>query len=285
MGSRAFAAVARAVLFTMIDPDDDARRLLGQPKNNLGRTDLATLTFTIHGVCVATSAQGEIWTGQLQWGESVDRTIHEALESLADQRSDRQQVMEAGTWLCDYLTEAGGTAAADAIVKAARTMGFSRATMYRAQAKLQLKHAYRGFPRTAFWILSSQSSQLSQSHGDEDDETAGTGMQSSQLSHATETTETTETAQTGGRQSSQPSRHAETETTETTETTATMPAWVTEDENRSLAADDAAFAAHDDELRRREDATVASLRRDLEASGLIAPGTPIQQLDGGRRDD
>ena len=58
MGSRAFAAVARAVLFTMIDPDDDTRRLLGQPKNNLGRTDLPTLTFAIQGVCVATTAQG-----------------------------------------------------------------------------------------------------------------------------------------------------------------------------------------------------------------------------------
>ena len=282
MGSRAFAAVARAVLFTMIDPDDDARRLLGQPKNNLGRTDLATLTFTIDGTCVATTTQGEIWTGQLTWGESVDRTIHEALESLADQRTDRQQVMDAGTWLCDYLTEAGGTAAADAIVKAARAVGFSRATMYRAQAKLQLKHVYRGFPRTAYWILSSQSSQLSQSHGGGDDETAGADMQLSQSSHATETPETAQPAE---RQSSQQSRRAETETTETPETTAAVPAWVREDDNGSLAADDAAFAAHDEEPRRGEDATVAALRRDLEASGLIAPGAPIQQLDEDGRDD
>jgi len=40
MASRAFAAVARWVLFVMIDPDDESTRLLGLPKNNLGRTDL-----------------------------------------------------------------------------------------------------------------------------------------------------------------------------------------------------------------------------------------------------
>ena len=39
MGSRAFAAVARAVLFVMTDPDDENARLLGQAKNNLGRSD------------------------------------------------------------------------------------------------------------------------------------------------------------------------------------------------------------------------------------------------------
>ena len=33
--------------------DDETRRLLGQPKNNLGRMDLPTLTFAIQGVCVA----------------------------------------------------------------------------------------------------------------------------------------------------------------------------------------------------------------------------------------
>ncbi len=36
MGSRAFAAVARAVLFVMLDPDAEAVRLLGQPKTTLG---------------------------------------------------------------------------------------------------------------------------------------------------------------------------------------------------------------------------------------------------------
>jgi hypothetical protein len=53
MGSRAFVAVARSVLFAMTDPDDNERRLLGQPKDNLGRCDLPTLTFGIQSVHVA----------------------------------------------------------------------------------------------------------------------------------------------------------------------------------------------------------------------------------------
>ena len=43
MGSRAFTAVPRAVLFVATDPDDETVRLAGEPKNNLGRTDLPTL--------------------------------------------------------------------------------------------------------------------------------------------------------------------------------------------------------------------------------------------------
>jgi len=53
MASRAFAAVARAVLFVMADPEDAGTRLLGQAKNNLGRTDLPTLLFRIVAAHVA----------------------------------------------------------------------------------------------------------------------------------------------------------------------------------------------------------------------------------------
>ena len=64
---------------------------------------------------------------------------------------------DAETWLFDYLTDAGGTAAADTIIKAGQGAGFSRATLYRARTKLKLRHEYRGFPRTAYWALLSQS--------------------------------------------------------------------------------------------------------------------------------
>ena len=57
MGSRAFAAVARAVLFVVTDPEDEEMRLLGQAKNNLGRADLPTLRFCMESVKV-TSGPG-----------------------------------------------------------------------------------------------------------------------------------------------------------------------------------------------------------------------------------
>ena len=75
MASRAFAAVARAVLFVMRDPDDDGTRLLGSPKNNLGRDDLPSLTFRIESAHVADTDEGEVWTGRVQWvGEREQRS-------------------------------------------------------------------------------------------------------------------------------------------------------------------------------------------------------------------
>ena len=62
-GSRAFAAVARAVLVLMADPNDPTRRLLGQIKNNLGITDQPTLAFTIGGA----SIDGDITTAKITW--------------------------------------------------------------------------------------------------------------------------------------------------------------------------------------------------------------------------
>ena len=73
MASRAFAAVARAVLFVMVDPEDEQTRLLGQPRNNLGRADLPTLAFKIAGYRVASTAEGDAWTGKLAWTGETDR--------------------------------------------------------------------------------------------------------------------------------------------------------------------------------------------------------------------
>ncbi len=71
MGSRAFAAVARAVLFCMVDPDDETARVLGQPKNNLGRTDLPTMTFRIVSAHVADTDEGPVWTGRVDWQDET----------------------------------------------------------------------------------------------------------------------------------------------------------------------------------------------------------------------
>ncbi len=63
MGSKAFTAVARSVHTVVPDPDDDTetRRLFGTPKNNLGRTNLPTLSFTIASHPIDTD-EGTAWT-------------------------------------------------------------------------------------------------------------------------------------------------------------------------------------------------------------------------------
>src|SRR6185503_18368372 len=83
MGSRAFAAVARAVLFVAVDPDQEDQRLLSQVKNNLGKLDLPTLLFEIRGSLVETTADGdEVWTAKLVWRGESDRSLREVLERV-----------------------------------------------------------------------------------------------------------------------------------------------------------------------------------------------------------
>jgi hypothetical protein len=153
MGSRAFVAVARAVLFVMSDPDDEKVRLVGQPKNNLGRTDLPTLKFTIEGVKVTDTDEGEVWTGRLVWSGETDRSIASYLEDGAAGGEQRTAVGEAAVWLNDYLLTQGGRAKSrDCKVEGGKA-GHTRDALQRACKKLKVQTEAEGFPRTTWWSL------------------------------------------------------------------------------------------------------------------------------------
>lgn len=97
MGSKAFAAVARSVHTVIYDPDDDskAHRLFGTPKNNLGRSGLPTLSFTIEPFAVPVDDGNDLaWTGQLVWREGSAHSIHDAMERAAE--SGEQKVCGNG---------------------------------------------------------------------------------------------------------------------------------------------------------------------------------------------
>jgi hypothetical protein len=153
MGSKAFTAVARSVNFMILDPDDASMRLLGTPKNNLGRTDLPTLTFTIEGLMVAQTDGEEIWTGKLVWQGDRDMTIDEALESSDAGEETRSTVAEAMGWLDDYLTVHGGEAASAEIKKSGQKEGHSADALKRARRRLKAGVRQVGFPRTTIWFL------------------------------------------------------------------------------------------------------------------------------------
>jgi RecA-family ATPase len=152
MGSRAFVAVARAVLFAMTDPEDDDGCLLGQPKNNLGRLDLPTLTYKIEGAKVAETDEGDVWTGQLHWTGDTDRTVGDALDA-ASRGEDRSAVEEATVWLEDYLMSKGGAEQSSTIKAAAKPAGHSGRTLQRARARLKVTTESIGFPRQTYWLL------------------------------------------------------------------------------------------------------------------------------------
>jgi hypothetical protein len=80
MASKAFPAVARSVHTVIPDPDDETgnRRLFGTPKNNLGRTDLPTLSFVIDSFALEVE-DGTASTGRLVWSAESTITIFEAM--------------------------------------------------------------------------------------------------------------------------------------------------------------------------------------------------------------
>lgn len=158
MASRAFAAVARWVLFVMMDPEDEHRRLLGLAKSNLGRTNVPTLAFQVVSQRVATTPEGDIWTGRLVWQGEAPGSIREALQNVMS-IGDRSLTTEAADWLLDFLTEAGGSATRVEIIKAGVKAGHTADHLRRARERLKLPTANVGFPRTTTWTLSSQSGQ------------------------------------------------------------------------------------------------------------------------------
>lgn len=163
MGSRAFAAVARAVLFVMKDPEHEETRLLGQAKNNLGRTGLPTRTFTITSVNVSPQGNEAIWTGKLEWAGDIDRSIREVLSDAAmgDLEGSASVVTEAAHWMTDYLTDAGGSEDSNVIRRAGQQAGHSKNSLYKAKDRLGLLTASSGFPRRVFWSLPNLPSQHS----------------------------------------------------------------------------------------------------------------------------
>jgi hypothetical protein len=153
MASRAFAAVARAVLFVMADPDDEHMRLVGQGKNNLGTMDVPTLAFRIVAAKVAETDDGPVWTGKLEWAGEASRSIKQAVEAAAASAGDRTATSEAGDWLEDFLVEHGGSADWAAVQQQGTKAGHSKDALRRANDNLKITSKTSGFPRKAIWTL------------------------------------------------------------------------------------------------------------------------------------
>lgn len=158
MASKAFTSVARAVLFVMLHPDTEGHRLIGTPKNNLGRDDLPSLTFTIESQHVADTAEGPVWTGRVKWLGESDTTIQDALESVGQGGEARTATAEAGDWLVDFLRSQGGEADSSDIRKAGAKAGHSIDALKRARKRSRVNSESYGFPRQTKWVLAAEPS-------------------------------------------------------------------------------------------------------------------------------
>jgi hypothetical protein len=136
------------------DPDDDSgrRRLFGTPKNNLGRDDLRSLTFTIEGTLVDTD-DGPTEITYISLGDETTTTIHEAMERIGEDTDVRTLVAEAKDWLRQYLTDRGVVDSRDA-KRDAHAQGFSESTLTRARKGLRVVVVNLPVsPRRSTWSL------------------------------------------------------------------------------------------------------------------------------------
>ncbi|WP_085016046.1 AAA family ATPase [Frankia sp. KB5] len=153
-GSRAFAAVARAVLAIARDSDaEDGSCVMSQAKNNLGRLDLPSLRYVVESAEVPTE-EGPAFVGRLVFTGESDRSVADILGDAQtgdpDSRADRN---DAAAWLTGYLTDHGGEAAWADVRKAARAEGIAERTLQRSRARAGVVTERTGFPSRTVWRL------------------------------------------------------------------------------------------------------------------------------------
>jgi hypothetical protein len=152
MASRAFPAVARAVLFTTLDPEQPGMRLLGNAKNNLGRMDLPTLMFDIVEKIAGQDPDdgSDVATGALRWCGESQRTILDAIDDARRSPDARVKQKEAEDWLDEYLRDKEVADSKDVKSDAAEA-DISERTLKRARKKIGAGVTSVGFPRRTVW--------------------------------------------------------------------------------------------------------------------------------------
>ncbi len=152
MASKAFTAVARSVHTVIKDPDDETglRRFFGTPKNNLGRSDLPTMSFAIEGWDYDTD-DGPGTTGKLVWGAEFKDTIADILLRSARDPEEKGRLQEAVLWLEDYLNDRQMPPRAGDAIAAGKAAGHSEKTIERARKKLGVETSKTGYQGAWVW--------------------------------------------------------------------------------------------------------------------------------------
>ncbi|MGH3921392.1 MAG: hypothetical protein ACRDTT_00680, partial [Pseudonocardiaceae bacterium] len=160
-GSRAFSAVARAVVAIARDTDsDDGSCVLSQAKNNLGRLDLPSLRYVIDSTDVPT-ADGPACVGRVRFTGESERTVADILSDSTPQGESRSDRDAAAGWLTDYLTQRGGEAPWTEIRKAAHSEAIADRTLQRACSRAGVTSTRTGFPSRTVWRLDTTQSRQS----------------------------------------------------------------------------------------------------------------------------
>jgi hypothetical protein len=156
MGSRAFTAVVRAVLYAARreeDPDDEdgmedefgiptERRpvefVFGQAKSNLGGLIPHAIRYQIQGVDVGWDEKKNkvIASSRIVWGATEEQSVQDIVKAQESVKRDAK-VSEAKKWLKDYLT-GKGEISSQTVLKAGEELGHTRSTVQRARGALKV---------------------------------------------------------------------------------------------------------------------------------------------------
>jgi AAA domain len=152
-GSRAFSAVARAVIAIARDTEtEDGSCVLSQAKNNLGRLDLPSLRYVIDSVEIPTE-EGPTSVGRVRFSGESPRSVTDILTVGRTDEESRAERHAAADWLADYLTQCGGQAPWSEIRKAARAEGIADRTLQRARPRAGVSSTREGFGSGTVWQL------------------------------------------------------------------------------------------------------------------------------------
>jgi hypothetical protein len=103
-GSRAWVEVARAVIAIAQDKEaDDYTCIVSQAKNNLGRSDLTNLVYTIDSVTLETEEGEPAHVGRLRWTGESDVSAEELLNGQVGDPPRSENTLA----IIDFVDEAG----------------------------------------------------------------------------------------------------------------------------------------------------------------------------------
>jgi hypothetical protein len=154
-GSRAFSAVARAVVAIARDPQaEDGSCVLSQAKNNLGRLDVPSLRYVVVSAEVPTSEPEPAQVGRLEFTGESDRSVDDILTETASDPGERAERAEAAAWLTAFITgQDGAEATAEDVFRAGAAAGFSRDQLKRAKPKARVVSRKSDFGGGWVWAL------------------------------------------------------------------------------------------------------------------------------------
>lgn len=150
-GSRAWVEVARAVIAIVEDNEaDDYTCVVDQRKNNLGRLDLANLTYTIDSVVLEASDGEDAHVGRLRWTGETDTTADELLNTKDGQRP----LSDTSLAILDYVEDMKSVTVQDVTNHFKDTVRYEtvKKTLARLARRGQLVSPSRGLyatPKTA----------------------------------------------------------------------------------------------------------------------------------------